>query len=1281
MKPFITLLLCSLLSLSRTYGVDADPIFKHFYDPTHPLTDISGIDIDRNGMVWVASRTYGLFRFDGYTHTPIEELCPDTRRTPLNGTIHIDSDNRMWILDGERLHCYDCDRNILLPTRFDSLSVSSVHGLGDTLLVTRNDTLYRYADNTLQLLAAPVGRLLGVCDRQYVTVRGEELIAIHPTDGTTQTYPCPIPGYLLLQLQPTPSGEWLLGTYRQGLMRYDPQKRTLKTLIPNDIIRDIEPDEDHYWIASESGLYRYDPTRDTLWHIQKDWSKPYSLSDNAVYAVRSTPEGGVWVGTYFRGLSYLPRHTLDYRYLNPSLTNQTHRGNVVRTLTADGGGILWIGTEDGGVNRYNPRNGAMTNYIRGDSKHTLSGTNVHGVHFYGGDIWVGTFKEGIDLIDPSDGRIARHYDTSTGEGLMDDFVLDFATSSDGTLFVGTSLGVQQYNPQTDRFTTLLSGVGVISMAQDTLGRLWVGTYHGLYRSTPDRTRFTLIDLTASAEQAPTHVVNFVTTDRQHRIWAATENGLYRFQPEQDTFTYYRISDNPLERDVKTVAEDRFGYLWLSTSGGIIRLDPTSRQQMLFPLSDAPCGSRFNYNSVYCDTVNHTITFGSLNGMITFTPQENYPNPNPAKPTLASLAYVDPTDYTVIHQNFTDSTLFHSLPYDRNFLRIGLFSPEIFSAGNVRYAYRIAGYRDDWTPTDRNTIELQNLAPGRYRLEVCTITPEGNFSPTSSFLAFTIAPPLWLTPAAKILYLLAAVGVVVVVFRRFKRRERQKRERLELSLRIRQEQELYESKIAFFTTIAHEIRTPLTLIQAPLDQLAENPTPEQVQQTLPTVMRHTRWLSNLCTQLLDFRSVEKGAYRLNPSMADVGELTREMANDFAPSLQAKGITLKLELNTDSPVSAFIDTDIFHKVVGNLLQNALKYARTTVCIRLRRDNNGIMLSVLNDGHLIQPHERDAVFQLFTRLGHDQPGSGIGLPFARELVRIHGWQLDLLFDTPGLNHFCLTIPHPEPPSAPLTEEEETTARTKPALLVVEDNNELRQFLCTLLSKEYRVIEAADGEEALQQLQQHDVSLVVSDVMMPGISGIELCKRIKTNEATAHLPVVLLTADVTLASKLAALEDGADDYIEKPFSGKYLLARLANILATRRRLYEEFTRKPLTLTGCLSQTNRTEQAFTERLQQLIDHHIDNSELDVDFVAAQLGMSRATLYRKARACMGMSIADFITLCRLKRAAQLLAEGGVTIAEVAYRVGFSSPAYFTTRFSKQFGQTPSEFINSLKNRA
>ena len=227
---------------------------------------------------------------------------------------------------------------------------------------------------------------------------------------------------------------------------------------------------------------------------------------------------------------------------------------------------------------------------------------------------------------------------------------------------------------------------------------------------------------------------------------------------------------------------------------------------------------------------------------------------------------------------------------------------------------------------------------------------------------------------------------------------------------------------------------------------------------------------------------------------------------------------------------------------------------------------------------------------------------------------------------------------------------------------------------------MEAADGEEALQQLQQHDVSLVVSDVMMPGISGIELCKRIKTNEATAHLPVVLLTADVTLASKLAALEDGADDYIEKPFSGKYLLARLANILATRRRLYEEFTRKPLTLTGCLGQTNRTEQAFTERLQQLIDHHIDNSELDVDFVAAQLGMSRATLYRKARACMGMSIADFITLCRLKRAAQLLAEGGVTIAEVAYRVGFSSPAYFTTRFSKQFGQTPSEFINSLKNK-
>lgn len=865
-------------------------------------------------------------------------------------------------------------------------------------------------------------------------------------------------------------------------------------------------------------------------------------------------------------------------------------------------------------------------------------------------------------------------------------MLDFLTAPDGTLYVGTSLGVQQYHPATDRFTTLLSGIGVISLELDAAGQLWIGTYTGLYRSTPDKSRFSEITLSTDPQS---RIVNFVTADHRRHIWVGTENGLYEFTPGSETPQYHRLSENPLERDVKSIVEDRFGHLWLSTSGGIIRFDPQTEAQTLFPMSGEPCGSRFNYNSVYRDTLTDAILFGSLNGIIRFTPRESYSDRTAPKPVISSFAYNDPTHYTTLHRNFTNTTLDRPLPYDRNFLRIGLFTPGIFSSDKVFYAYRLEGYTKEWVKTDRDIIELQNLDPGRYRLEVCTVGPDGNYSPTISHVAFTIAPPLWLTTTAKILYLLIGFDLVLAAIRFIRNRERQKRERFEQELKMRQEQELYEAKIDFFTTIAHEIRTPLTLIKAPLDEIAEQPTADRIDRNLPIVMRHTQWLTNLCTQLLDFQSVEKGAYRLNPSVADLRRLTGEIVDDFAPSFHAKGITPDEELGSEQPVMAVIDTDIFHKVVGNLLQNALKYSRHTVRIRLTRDPQQLRFSILNDGHLIRPSEERSIFTLFTRLEKSQIGSGIGLPFARELVRVHGWELELRFDTPGLNHFQLTIPlqvpADEPPPATASPAEplqaEPSAAGRSTVLVVEDNDELRQYIASLLDQHYRVITAPDGEQALATLDSQEVDLVLSDVMMPGMDGIELCKRIKSNDTTCHLPVILLTADVSIASKLSALEYGADDYIEKPFSGKYLIARLANILATRRRLYEEFARKPLTISGCLGNRNRAEREFTERLQELIDHHIDNTELDVDFVASHLGMSRATLYRKARAYMEMSIADFITLCRLKRAAQLLTDSRHTVAEVAYMVGFSSPSYFTTRFTKQFGQTPSEFVNSLKNKA
>ncbi|MGL5682988.1 MAG: hybrid sensor histidine kinase/response regulator transcription factor [Marinifilaceae bacterium] len=1262
-------------------------LFNHYYNPQCPITDIVTIEEDKRGFIWISSRSYGVFRFDGTNHINISELAGIDSLADIRGSISIDSNNNLWFISQQRIKLYSCDGNNIISTpsslaEFDKVK-QLMHLDNDHIVINNKDSVWSYniKDDKVNKLAISCDRLIG-CTRDEVWYTDRNMFCKY----IFKTNECQIvasSGFNTANINvitKLSDGSYLIGLFREGLVLLS-SDGFCKPLIGNDIIRDIEANGDgSYWIASESGLYRYYEENGKLEVTRKEWINPYGLPDNAVYAIKKDSKQGLWIGTFFKGLSYIPKRILDYTYINPAISNNLNVGNVIRTLATDNNNNLWIATEDGGLNCLYSQRGEIINYSAHNNTHPLSSTNIHGLIFYNNEIWAGTYKEGIDVLNPQTGKVIRHYNKHDN-GLLDNFILDMKQSKDGQLFIGSKGGVQQYNLATDSFTTLIKGIAVYSMAIDSDNCLWIGSTSGLFKQNNKGEIPKRMDMFEQTGKQRC-IITFIKEHSDRSIWIGTNKGLYKYVSTDCKFQYIDISTNKLTLEIKAIEEDQYGYVWLSTSNGILRLDTATNKAIHFSFKTEPTTSQFNYNSVY-KNLEGDIWFGSLNGLIRFTPKEKYNEVQDREIVISAFSYnrMEGDGYVTHHRNFTNSIFNNNLPHKQNNIKIELFCADYANSANRKFMYNIEGYTRGWITTESNAIELQNLYPGKYNIRVKGYSPIDRFSTLETSFAFTIAPPIYLSLYAYIIYGFLIVVSVSVILYFYHKREKLKRQRMEQQLHARHEIELYESKIDFFTSMAHEIRTPLTLIKAPLENIEELINNDKVNSHISVIKRNTEWLFSLCTQLLDMRHMKNCHRELNINIAEIVGIIRCLVTDFKPSINSKGLIIESNLDDATEILIKIDTDILKKIMINLLQNALKYSQKRIQINIEQNEDNVDISVFNDGELLTPEDKYHIFTMFGRKESNQPGCGIGLTFAKELALSHGWTLDVIFDLPNLNHFKLRIPVIEHQyEIENCGKNGVKDKSRLHILVVEDNVELKNYLAQLLNDKYYITTASNGKEALNILGQQSVSMVVSDIRMPQMDGVELCTAIKGNDALSHIPIILLTADNAINSKLNALACGADDYIEKPFSERYLIARIDNIIQTRVRLYEEFKRKPLSPLQSVTLTNPTEQLFIDKLTGLIENEIGNSELDVDFVATSLGMSRATLYRKAKGNLDMSIADFITLCRLKKGAKLLAENGYMISEVAYMVGFSTPSYFSRCFLKQFGITPKEFIDEKRKK-
>ncbi|SFU59418.1 Signal transduction histidine kinase [Pustulibacterium marinum] len=1220
-----------------------------------------------NDFLWVGTDT-GLFKYDERTES--FTLIQETQNQPILD-IECTTNGDLWIIANGVLLKITSKGGLRNVEKYDQFYATFVsHTSNGDVYVSSGDIVFKYIPENNSF-------------KKIITAANFE------TEGTIITI-----------MQTEGDDTILVGTKNKGAFTYSISSQTMNSILSQDenplFIRDFLMKSDkELWVASESGVFIVNQEDGSYQNFKKNYGNPYSLSDNAIYALVEDKEGGVWISSYFGGVNYYPKPYTPFTRYFPRVGENSISGNAVREIEKDVYGNLWIGTEDAGLNQLNLKTGVFKNYSYGKEHGNLAHYNIHGLLAVDNELWIGTFEHGLDVMDIATGTIKRHYGTGVEQGnLRSNFILYIYQSLDGSIFVLTSAGIHKYIKDTDTFE-VVSGFPEVYhytyFLEDHNGTFWAGTYwDGLYYFNPKTGEKGFYRYESNNPNSiSSNVINGIFEDSKNRLWITTENGLNEFLPEQNNFKRYTRSDGLPSNVTYTMLEDADQNLWMSSSNGLVAFNPENNDVKVFTKSSGLLSDQFNYCSAL-QTNDGEMYFGSVKGLISFNPAKFTQNTfNP--PVYVTDIFINNEDVPVgkLNSPLDKSILFsdeitlsdHQSTFKLEFASLSFTSPEM-----TRYWYKLEGLNDEWIPLGKNhEVNFTELPFGTYTFKVKALNNYEVWSKENAALAITVLPPFYLSKVAFLIYFLSLILLAYFALRTYHRYTRRKSNRHIEQLQNEKEKEIYQAKIEFFTNIAHEIRTPLTLIKSPLEKLMKQKykSPE-VPKNLGIMEKNTSRLLNLVNELLDFRKAEMKHIKLSFVAIDVTEIIQETHMRFSQLIQDKNLQFIID-TPEKNVAAFADEEAFRKILSNLFGNAIKYSDKQVSVKLRMTDDTFKITIKNDGKMIPSELRNRIFEPFFRLPADaqNTGTGIGLSLAYSLTQLHSGSLQIDEKDTKMNAFILEMPiHQSEEFKTINSAEETNVleekthatlnKQAPLILVAEDNKELADFMFSELSESYNVLLAKNGDEAWKLLEKNEVQLVVSDVMMPIKNGISLCKDIKKTEKTSHIPVILLTAKSALNAKIEGLESGADAYITKPFSMDYLLVQISNLIENRRTILGHFSSSPLAHLKSLA-TSNTDKSFLSKLDKVIEENLKDQSLNVDKLADCMNMSRSTLYRSIKEISDLSPNELINLSRLKKAAHLIKTTNMKIYEVAEMVGYKSQTSFGRNFQKHFGMTPTEF--------
>lgn len=798
-----------------------------------------------------------------------------------------------------------------------------------------------------------------------------------------------------------------------------------------------------------------------------------------------------------------------------------------------------------------------------------------------------------------------------------------------------------------------------------------------------------------------------------RIWIGYRSALGYYDDQQSTIHFLNKRDGLCHNFVTCLTHQDEKHLWIGTNSGISKLNTQTRSFTNYYLAN-------NLRAVFKTTDGHLI-FGNNKGLLYFHPDSIRKNVFPAPVYITDIqiqnhsVHVNETlDNRILLTQAAPYTNAIDLHHPINSFAINYVGLSYLNQKANHYKYRLLNFEDNWTTVDgtQRSISYNNLKPGNYRLEVNAANCDGVWNSETAHLDITIHPAWYASWWGRLLLATCIIFVLLTLYRyrmkqlyRAKDLEMQGKE-LEHELNIARierdkEHELAEMKARFFTNISHELRTPLTLIMAPVKELIkDNALPQFVKKQLETVNQQAQHLYELISQLLDLRKVEAGQMKLQVSDNNISNFTEQVVERFKPFAQLRNIKLIIH-QTDNNVNVWFDVEKFQIVLSNILSNAIKFSpdQETITIHLKCQDDQYFISVKDNGPGISEAEQENIFQRFyqskKQTNTDIVGSGIGLSLAQELIQLHHGSLTVK-SAPGRgSEFTIALPlghtHFNENDKGITHLRQSSISTETLanapveskklsasisgdykILIVEDHEQLRHYLGSLLEDRFSIGSAANGKAALDLINKELPDLIISDIMMPVMDGYQLCETIKTDEKMCHIPVILLTAKSSEQDVLGGLETGADDYITKPFTPDILLAKIDNLLKSRDRLKKYYSQK-VTLTSTDIEIEPHQEQFIRKAIEIIEQNLTNAQFTATVLAESLNMSQPTLYRRIKTFTGDNIATFIRSIRIKQAAQLLKSGNYSVGETALKVGFNDTAYFRKCFTHQFGVTPSKY--------
>ena len=1293
-----------------------------------PQNTVNCIIQDQQGFMWFGTRD-GLSRYDGYTFRNFRQNPKDKNSIGNNfiRCLYQEKDGIIWIGTDTGIYLYHPNTEFFSHFDLKTAEGIGIEGEVNDIKSDKDGNLwfaatwqgvfhYKLYRNEL-ILYKENAIVSTVCisiekDNQVWTgTLAGDLNRYDRTNGCFETIlDRTNTGGEIHRLFQNNYNDLLIGASNDGVKKLslidlrikpllEPEKK--KQIFVRDIIR---KSDNELFIGTESGLFVYSMQNQTVRHLFHDPFDPYSLSDNAVYSIYKDREGGFWIGTYFGGVNYYPPQHAPFVRFYPHYKKNSLQGKRVREFQQDQYGNLWIGTEDNGLNYYNPQTKVFKHFMPSGAG-SIVYHNIHGLLADGDRLWMGTFMHGIDIIDIKTQRVIRHYQkTENQNSLCDNSVYSIYKDNTGNIWLGTIHGLSLYEPQQDRFTKVdfVGNMSVINIFQSYDGMLWIAPINcGLFRYNPHTKGWKVFrhDPDDPGSLAHNKIIS-IYEDRKKNLWFTSEGGgICKYHPDSETFTSYTTRDGLPNNVVYKMLEDNMGSLWLTSNNGLSCFNPDNGAVKTYTRVDGLLGDQFNYKSGY-KTPDGRLYFGGLNGFIAFDPLSFTENEVIPPVVITGFRLFDREDETGTLNSILTSSIYNRkevcLKHDQSSFTIDFAALSYVAPEKNSYSYILEGFEDKWTQsTGKHSVTYSNVPPGKYVFRLKGSNNDGKWNDDLTSLTIHIQPPFYKTSLAFAVYILSflffVAWIIITSKKRLEQRNRRKLEQFE----IKKNEEIYNAKIAFFTNIVHEIRTPLSLIKAPVEYIFTHKPDmdDEIKQNLKVVEKNTNRLHDLSNQLLDFRKMEAKGFRLNYMRSDILQLINDIYIRFTPSSQQKELSFKLQL----PQEAFfadIDREAFTKIISNLFTNAIKYAKSEIVLVLKPEENQFFIRVISDGELIPEKMKEKIFEPFFRVEdkngvQTQPGTGLGLPLSRSLAELHGGKLYLeILPERRNNIFVLQLPSTQSSSITIGKEstEQKSAaqpvenadpgnlQNKQTLLLVEDDKDMLDFVYNQLKSDYTVFKAVNGKIALECLQKENFDIVVTDITMPEMDGLQLCSHIKSNVDTSHIPVIMLTAKSDIPTRIESLDMGADAYVEKPFSIAYLLAQIANILVNRNKIKQAFINSPTQHTGSIALT-KADEIFLGKVTDIIHKNLQNTEFNADHLAEALNMSRSSLYRKIKGISELSPNDFIQLVRLKKANELLQEGSYRINEVCFLVGFVSSSHFSKSFRKQFGISPKESRN------